>query len=82
MGRVQEVAAHSAACNEYHGRQSKHNTTSRSLNHTLSRIFLHSWCLNAELFALHYVENNWSLDCVNEYTMTALEKKKNGDNYW
>lgn len=30
---------------------------------------------------MHYVENNWSLDCVNEYTMTALETKKNGDNY-
>lgn len=27
-GRVQEVAAHSTACNEYHGRQSKHDTSS------------------------------------------------------
>ena len=36
MGRVQEVAAHSSACNEYQGRHSKHNTTSHSSSHTLS----------------------------------------------
>jgi len=35
MGHVQEVPAHSAAGNEYHGRQSKHDTTGHSSNHTL-----------------------------------------------
>lgn len=35
-GRVQEVAAHNTACNEYHGRQSKHNTTAHSSSRTLS----------------------------------------------
>lgn len=36
MGRVQEVAAYNAACNEYHGRQSKHNTPSLNSSCTLS----------------------------------------------
>lgn len=48
-GRVQEVAAHNTACNEYRGRQSKHNTSS---SRTLSpewRAFLSEHCTVTEV---------------------------------
>lgn len=49
VGRVQEVAVRNTACNEYHGRQSKHNTSS---SRTLSpewHTFLSKHCTVTEV---------------------------------
>lgn len=64
-GRVQEVAAYNTACNEYHGRQSKHNTTSHSSSHTLALEYSAFPANTAQL-----------LKCLNTDFLTSLKKKK------
>lgn len=65
MGRVQEVAAYNTACNEYHGRQSKHNTTSHSSSHTLS--------LEYSAFPASTAQ---SLKCLNTELLKSIKNKK------
>lgn len=48
-GRVQEVAARNAACNEYHGRQSKHNTSSSRTLSPERHAFLSEHCTVTEV---------------------------------